>query len=184
MRIPGPSQQPLHRVVEEAPARIGHVLVRLHLLQRVVRLRVESELLAHVLDEVLLRPAGTQQTYDPLRRMSRMGRDQGRLAPVRPRPARPPDRLARLTAAMFRRSTSVDPEANLAHGAARAQCVQSHIISAVGPCFFSDWSEAQTAGNPDHQRIRVPSIRRLRSRFRRATVSTGTRLAPWAPWGM
>ena len=86
-QVCGPSPQPLHRVVEEAPARVDHPLVGVHIRQRVVRQRVESELLAHVLEEVLLRPAGAQQACDLLHGMPGMGRDQGRLALVRPRPA-------------------------------------------------------------------------------------------------
>ena len=62
--------------------------------------------------------------------------------------------------------------------------VQSHIISAVGPCFFSDCSDAQTAGNPNNQRIRVPSIRRLRSRFRRGRSPRAPDLRPEPPSGM
>ena len=60
------------------------------------------------------------------------------------------------------------------HAVARGRAVQNHIISAAGPCFFSNCSDAQTAGNPNNQRIRLPWIRRLRSRFRRGKVSTGT----------
>ena len=63
------------------------------------------------------------------------------------------------------------------------RCVQSHIISAAGLCFFSNCSDAQTHGNPNNQRIRSPRIRRLRLRIRQGRVPTGTRLALRAPAG-
>ena len=62
-----------------------------------------------------------------------------------------------------------------------SQSVQSNIISAVGPCFFSNCSDAQTHGNPNNQRIRSPWIGRLG--IRQGRVPTGTRLALWAPAG-
>ena len=65
----------------------------------------------------------------------------------------------------------------------RSAGVQSHIISAVGPCFFSNCSDAQTQGNPNNQRIRSPWIRKLRCRIRQGRVPTGTRLALRAPVG-